>query len=93
MRYIAGVMTGFLLSTSLAWATHPSPPLIEDKKIYLYLKKIHNELHKLEVTTTNPNGSRRGRLGETIWWNDGGTYRLRVNTDTGQGGTTWVANS
>ena len=94
MRYLAGVMTGFLMSVALAWGANiSSPPLVADKEVYLYLKDIYTNLGNLTVTTTDPNGSRRGRKGDTIWWNDGGTYKLRVNTDVGQGGTTWAANS
>ena len=94
MRYVMGVFTGFLLAGSLAWAGNiASPPLTQDKEIYLYLKELYNNLGNLPVTTTNPNGSMRGRKGDTIWWNDSGTYRLRVNTSPGQGGVDWVANS
>ena len=94
MRFILGVTVGFLLACAMAEAGNiASPPLVQDKQVYLYLKELYNNLNSFPVTTTNPNGTRRGRNGDTIWWNDSGTYRLRVNTDTGQGGTTWVANS
>lgn len=94
MRFLAGVITGFLLSGAIAWASDlPSPPLVQDKEVKRYLKRLYDQAGRIEVVTTNPNGSRFGRKGDTVWWNDSGTYKLRVCTDAGQGGTTWVANS
>ena len=93
-KLTAGFILGFIASTGLAWASLiPSPPLTEDKEIRSYLNKIYNNLGRFTVVTSDPNGSRRGRKGDTVWWNDSGTYRIRVNVDDGQGGTTWVANS
>lgn len=91
-RFIVGVVMGFLLATGLAWASHtPSPPpSIKDRDTLLYLRKLHQSLHNIEITTTDPNGSRRGMNGDVIIFNDSGTYRWRVNVSTTpEGGTTW----
>ena len=94
-RFILGFILGASLNGVVSFAAViPSPPLIEDKKVYLYLRDLWNNLYSIPVVSSNPNGNRRGKIGDTIWWNDSGTYRLRVNTDTSpDGGTTWVANS
>lgn len=65
------------------------------RKIYSYkdnqaldkdIKQIYDWLSKDDVTTTAPNGSRQGRVGERVLYNNAGTFELWVNTD---GSTVW----
>ena len=91
MRYILGVMTGFLLSATLALAANiPSPPPIPDKETYLYLRDLYNNLYNMPTTTTNPDGARRGRYGDFLLLTTGGVNYIEVCVSTGiDGGTVW----
>lgn len=91
MKYLAGVLTGLILSAAVASASNiPSPPPIEDKQVYLYLRDVWNNLYNMPATTTNPDGSRRGRYGDFILLTTGGVNYLEVCTSTGiDGGTQW----
>ena len=93
MRLISGFLLGFLLAGTLAWAAIlPDPVGIKDKKTLLYLRKLRDIRNNVIITTTSPNGNRRGRTGDIVIFNDSGTYRWRVNTDTDpSGGTTWAS--
>ena len=71
----------------VVWAGNiTQPPVIQDKVTREYLKTIADNLHKFEITTTAPNGSRRGDKGEAILYNNAGTFQLWINTD---GNTAW----
>lgn len=95
MRLIAGFMLGFALASATAWAGQiPDPPPLQDKQALIYLRKLKDNWLNLEITSTDPNGSMTGRLGDIIIWNDSGTYRWRVNTSATPGvGTTWSSVS
>lgn len=91
-KFTLGLIVGLLLTVTMSWAEHiPSPPpSVKDRATLFYLRKLHSTQHKIPITTTDPNGNRRGRSEEVVIWNDSGTYRLRVNTSTTpEGGTTW----
>ena len=92
MRYAAGVLTGFILSVSLAWGANiSSPPILSDKENYLYLRDIWNNMYNMPVVTVAPNGVRRGKLGDFLLLSTGGNYYLEVNVSSGsEGGTSWV---
>lgn len=47
---------------------------------------IGNFNGRLEIVTSNPDGSRKGTAGDIVLLNNSGTFYLEVNTD---GGTTW----
>lgn len=53
-----------------------------------YLKDLYDNHNLLGVVTTNPDGSRRGKLGQMVLFNDSGTYYLEICTSSG-GGTQW----
>mgnify|MGYP001610157082 FL=1 len=93
MKLITGFFLGSLFAASLAWATIlPDPVGIKDKQTLLYLRKIRDVHNNVVITTTSPNGNRRGRSGDIVIFNDSETYRWRVNTDTDpSGGTTWAS--
>ena len=50
------------------------------------IRNIYELRNRLEVVTTNPDGSRSGIKGDMLLLDDSGTYYLEVNTDSG---TTW----
>lgn len=91
MKYAMGVLTGFLLSAALAWAaTIPSPTPTTERDTLIYLRRLYNNLYNMPTTTTNPDGTRRGRYGDFILLTTGGTNYLEVCTSTGvNGGTQW----
>lgn len=94
-KFTLGAVVGFLLASAIAWAGQiPEPPPIKDTQTLLYLRRIKDNWLNVSITTTNPNGSMTGRLGDIIVWNDSGTYRWRLNTSSTPGvGTTWSSIS
>lgn len=89
---ILGVLLGVLLAiaVNVSAGLISSPPPLGDLPVALqhYLTEIRNNLHVPAITTTAPNGSRSGRKGELVLYNNSGTYSLYCNTD---GSTTWQA--
>lgn len=87
MKFIYGFILGFILSVSLAWADVISaPPPIKDANVYHYIRQIYENLHRLQVVTSNPDGSRNGKKGDMVLLQTGGTSYLEINTDSL---TTW----
>ena len=91
MRYIAGVLTGFLLSASLAWAALiSSPPPLKDKETYLYFRDLWNNMYNMPTSQVNPDGVRRGKYGNFLLLTTGGNSYLEVCVSQGvDGGTVW----
>jgi len=50
------------------------------------LSQLYQWTSRLEIVDTAPNGSKTGRKGYVILYNNSGTFELWVNTD---GSTTW----
>jgi len=81
------LLFALFLIPAICWAANiGQPPVIRDKDVREYLKKIADNLHIFEVTDTAPNGNRTGSKGEGIIYNNSGTLELWVNYD---GATTW----
>ena len=51
-----------------------------------FLFDVWQNINRPEVVTSDPNGSRKGKKGEMVLFNNSGTFTLEVNTD---GDTTW----
>ena len=77
----------------MVWAGElPTPPPLKDEPVeeQAYLQAIYRHMNNLVVVTSNPDGSRRGRLGDLLAYNNAGSYKLCICTSTGPaGGTTW----
>ncbi len=60
----------------------PTPPPMKDTELAAqqYFRTLYLNFHNLEVITTTPNGNRTGRVGDIVLFNDGGTFKLFVNT-------------
>ncbi len=87
MKFIIGFICGFIISAGLVLADNiTSPPPIKDPTIAHYFKQIYDNLHRLQVVTTNPDGSRSGKRGDMVLLQTGGSSYLEINSDSG---TTW----
>ncbi len=62
------------------------PDLVELNTVLEELWNITNGRYNLNVTTTNPDGTEQGDVGDMILFNDSGTYYLEINTT---GSTIW----
>lgn len=74
-----------ILTTIVANADNiPAPPPLKDMPVELqhYLRSIYENLHRLPVTTTNPNGSMEGKKGDMVLLQTGGNNYLEINVDS-----------
>jgi hypothetical protein len=89
MRIKIIILIVLVVFAGYSYAANLSQPPIDRKmpiQTRQYLKEIADKNNIFEVTTTAPNGSRRGKKGEGIIYDDSGTLELWVNYD---GDTTW----
>ena len=88
IKFIICLILAFSLYTAVNADNIPSPPPLPDDSPALqhYLRSIYDNLHRLPVTTTSPNGSRRGKKGDMVLLQTGGIHYLEVNTDSS---TSW----
>lgn len=59
---------------------------IKDQALDKDIKTLFDYVSRGEVVTTAPNGNRRSKKGEFVFYNNSGTFELWVNSD---GSTTW----
>ena len=73
-------------------ATINAPIVSKDTPVELQqnLQTLYENQSVVNITTTAPNGSRQGKVGEVIVYNNSGTYENWVNTD---GVTAWSKSS
>lgn len=91
MRFIIGLILGIsLVFNYLAFSDSiSSPPVLPadfPPQLVHYLQEIYSNFHRLEITTTSPDGNISGRVGRMIIYNNSGTYGLFINDD---GDTSW----
>ena len=67
--------------------TSPPPFPKESTALKLYMQDVYDNLHVLQVVTSNPDGSRNGRKGEMVLLQTGGNTYLEINSDSS---TTWL---
>jgi len=89
--YLIGGVLGFILAISINVMADniPSPPPLASQppELQHYLRSIYENFHRLPVTTTNPDGSRRGKKGDMVLLQTGGNSYIEVNSDSS---TTWL---
>lgn len=104
MRLLLAFLLG--IAVSLPWQAEAvrlaKPPTLADASpsalalLNTWLEdlwQLTNGRFTVDVTTTSPNGSRVGTQGDIVFYNNGGNYKLCVNTSsttpTSPTGTTW----
>jgi hypothetical protein len=89
-RSSVSILFGFFLGTviSVAVSSLNSPPPLSDGSPALqnYLQDVFENINRLDVTNTSPNASRKGKIGQSILYNNSGTFELYVNSN---GNLTW----
>ena len=85
-RILMGLLLGLSLPISAGQLTEPPPLKPELLDVYLYLKQVERNFNNPPVVTSNPDGSKRSRVGDTVLYNNGGSWKECNNTD---GATTW----
>lgn len=95
-KLILGLVLGFLLSSSLAYAYRIAKPIpiteITPSTLYELnstieeLWNITNGRLSLDIVTTNPDGNTKGDVGNVLLYNNSGTYFLEINVT---GSTIW----
>lgn len=87
---------GLIIGISIAFIVNvyadkiSSPPPLPDSPVALqhYLHILYSNIHALDVTTTAPNGNRRGIDGTMVIYDTGNaTWELWIKTDTDS--TSW----
>ena len=76
------------LLTVSSWAGNlrqPNP--VDDTAVFDYFLHIKDNFNSLPVTTTNPDGTKPGRVGDMVLFNDSGTFSLHICTDAAN--STW----
>jgi len=88
MKIIIFILTAlFIAQTCFADKISSPPPFPKlNPSLEHYLYEIYMNFHVPAITTSAPNGSRQGIMGELVIYNNSGTFELHVNTD---GSTTW----
>lgn len=86
MKLILGIILGFALTLSFSVKADniPSPPPLagQPPELQHYLRSIYENFHRLPVTTSNPDGTRRGKKGDMLLLQTGGNNYIQVNTDS-----------
>ena len=96
-RFIIGFLLGSLLFGGIAHAYRASRPTpmrlpLDDNQITELnnsienLWNITNGRYSLNIVTSNPDGTTRGKVGDMLLLSTGGTYYLEINVDNS---TTW----
>lgn len=90
-NFILGIVLGFLFGNLLLVHADKisSPPPLADSPVALqhYLREMYRNFHRLEVVTSNPDGSRQGKKGDMLLLQTGGNSYIEVNSDSS---TTWL---
>lgn len=88
--YLVGIVLGSMLMFMFNVVAEQisAPPRAEEISPALqhWLNDVYKNIHVLEVTTTAPNGARKGVPGRMVIYNNSGTLEFWVAKDTN---TTW----
>lgn len=79
-NFLIGIILGLATVTMADNIT--SPPPMPDPTIALYFQEIYENFHRLQVVTTNPDGTRNGKKGDMVLLQTGGNTFLEINTNS-----------
>jgi hypothetical protein len=87
-RFICGIILGSLLVTGLSYGYRiPRPQRITDfdqngliilNENLEHLWDVTNGRYSLDIVTVNPDGTKKGDVGDMLLLNNGGTYYLEI---------------
>ena len=87
-NFLLGLFLGVFISVALAGNISTPPPLEgEPAAEQHYLDEIYRNWNRLEVVTSNPDGSGNGKKGDMLLLQTGGSSYFEVNSDSN---TTWL---
>ena len=91
-KFILGISLGLFLAVAINSYPYrtPKPARLTDLKVENQIVQLNEALenlwnvidgrYSLNIVTTNPDGDRKGDIGDMVLFNDSGTYYLAVNT-------------
>ena len=98
-KVLLGVMLGMALTAQPLWALRIGKPAVIQEWTPAAFAQLNSALeglwnltngrYAIDITTTNPDSSRQGQPGESVIYNNAGSYKLCVNVSTNPGGTLW----
>ena len=81
-NFLLGIFLGSFISIALAGKISTPPPLSDiSPALQAYLKEISQNINKFQITTSAPDGTRKGVKGEPILYNNSGSFTLWINID------------
>ena len=90
LKFLFGLVLGFFLATAITSFSDriSSPPPLDESLVIVqhYFQEIYQNLHRLQVVTSNPDGSRQGKKGDQLQLQTGGNIYHCENSDSS---TTW----
>ena len=82
-NFILGLLLGSLISVAYADRISSPPPLVgEPPAEQAYLREIYENIDRFEIVTSAPDGTRKGRKGQGILYNNSGIFTLWINVDS-----------
>lgn len=83
-NFLLGLFIGTIIYTAFADKISSPPPLQNEPSAEQhYFQEIYENFHRLEIVTTNPDGSRSGKKGDMLLLQTGGNSYLEINTNSG----------
>ncbi len=80
------ISTNCYADVTSKWSLRAPPKQLDTLGTYNYLNTLYSHFNQLEITTTDPNGSRNGSPGNEVLYYDGVNYLLKSCVS----GTTWI---
>ena len=83
MRFILIILFFILVSKVLADNISAPPPLPNSEpSVAHYFRQIYDNFHRLQVVSSDPDGSRAGKKGDMVLYLTGGVGVLCINMDS-----------
>lgn len=86
---LPNIVVILMLCCVTAWAgdiRRPNPT--DDTRIYDYLQHIDDNFNNLPVTTTDPDGTKPGKVGDMVLYNNSNIFSLQICTSASA--STWI---